>query len=323
MKKITKQFLFCALSLTALTFVGCDNDDATGDSTLQVTSGVVGTVSLSEPLSASQTVLEGMEGTYEFTVTLNEPQSVDVHVAVLQTAGSAVAGEDFDYTTELVIPAYTTTAVGTIEIINNCENGDDTNFTLQIGDNTTSNAFLSPVTVSFDITNFKETDLELAFQFNQAFAIAGTAYTLCGVGYDMDFIAFDQNGDLVPDFSAATGNCIETMVLTPALFPNGVYTFLYDIYDDAGLANTYHDPFDIPVRVDYFRCGSPSIQGTYVQEDDYVANSTDGSGSNFVVTVEVLDGVYTLKNSQDVEIASGKMANKVKAAFAQARQNRK
>ena len=323
MKKITKQFLFCALSLTALTFVSCDNDDATGDSTLQVTSGVVGTVNFVGDLEATQTVSEESEGAYEYTVSINTPQSVDIIIEVIQTAGSAVAGEDFDYSPTVTIPAYSTVGTGTIEIINNCENGNNTDFTLQIGTITTSNASLTPVNVSFDITNYLQSDLEMAFQFNRPFTIAGTAYTLCGVGYDMDFLAFDADGNLVPDFSAATGNCIESIALTSEFFPNGVYTFLYDIYDDGGLANTYHDPFDIPVRIDYFRCGSPSIQGTYVQEDDYVANSTDGSGSNFVVTVEVLDGVYTLKNSQDVAFASGKMADKVKAAFAQARKNRK
>lgn len=105
MNKITKQFLFCALSLTALTFVSCDEDDATGDSTLQVTTGVVGTTNLIAPLTASQTVAEENEGTYEFTITLNNPQSVDIVVEVLQTAGDAVAGEDFDYSSSVTIPA--------------------------------------------------------------------------------------------------------------------------------------------------------------------------------------------------------------------------
>lgn len=317
MKKITKQILFLAFSLSAFTFVSCDNDDATGDSTLQVNTGVVGTIALNG-FSNSQTVQEG-DASYDYTITLNEAQSVDVVVEVIVTASNnATVGEDFDYTDLVTIPAYTKVGVGTIELISNCENTENLSFTLQIGTQTTSNASLTPSTVTFNVVNYLSPDLELAFDINKSFSISGQAYTLCGVGYDMDYFIFDANGDLVPNFDAATGNCVEALVMTPDTFPDGTYTVVYDIYDDAGLSAVYHDPFEIPVTVEYFRCGS-TLQGVYTQEEEYVPTSIDGSGSNFVVTIEVSNGTYTLKNSQEAVIASGRMADKYKAAIANAR----
>jgi hypothetical protein len=116
MKKITKQFLFCALSLSTLAFVSCDDkDDATGSSTLEVTEGVVGSIALSAPLAATNTVNESDEGSYSYTVTLDKAQSVDVHVTVKQIAGSA-DDHDFEFDSDLVIPAYATSATGTISI---------------------------------------------------------------------------------------------------------------------------------------------------------------------------------------------------------------
>lgn len=319
MKKITKQFLFCALSFAALTFVSCDDDDATGDSTINVTSGVVGTIGLVSPLAATQTVDEA-EGTYEFTVTLSHTQPVDVQVQVIQTAGSAVPGEDFDFSSIVTIPAYTLVGTGTIDVLENCGNPNDSNFTLQIGSITTSNATVNPMTVSFEIENSLEASLELAFQFNKSFSIAGTAYTLCGIGYDMDYYVLDANDEIIPDYSAATGACIEKLNMDLESYPNGTYTIAYDIYDDGGLSNQYHDPFAIPITVDYYRCGS-ALQGSYVEEG--AVSSTDGSGSGTVVKVEILDGVYTLVSAAGDDIATGKHSNKIKAAIEVARKNRK
>lgn len=158
MKKITKQFLFTVLSLSCLLFVGCYEEDLTGASSLEVATGVQGTISFVAPLTATKTVNESAKETFEFTVTLTKPQSVDVHVTVSQIAGNADS-DDFKFTNDVVIPAYATKATGTISISNDdIEEGTET-FTLQIGDVNTSNASVAQKTVTITILNSTLTSL--------------------------------------------------------------------------------------------------------------------------------------------------------------------
>ena len=151
MKNKIKTKLFLSLALASLLFVSCDNsDDATGYSTLEVAEDVVGTISFDGALAAGQTVQEAVENAYTYTITLNKPQVVDIHVRVSVTGGTASEAEhDFEYDHEVVIPAYTTSAVGNIKILNDdVEEGDET-FTLSIGGVNTSNAVIATKTVSF------------------------------------------------------------------------------------------------------------------------------------------------------------------------------
>lgn len=341
MKKITKQFLFCALSLSALTFVSCDDDDATGDSTLEVTQGVVATVNLVAPLAATQTVNEPVEVddeiTYSYTITLNQPQSKDVHISVMQIAGSADS-EDFEFTADVVIPAYATTGTGTITVLSDVAPEGTEDFTLQIGGVNTSNATLAPTTVSFTINNAISPELDLTFNFNKAFSISGTAFTLCAITYDMDFLVLDSNFDDFGVYDAATAACPEHLVMDPTTFPDGEYHIFYDIWDTGnlnggantatdGINNFLHDPFVIPISVDYFRAGGIEA-GTFNQESIYAPRSSSPAGyqnpnGNYVVTIVVANGVYTLKNSIPEVIASGRTTNNFQAAFDHARKNRK
>ena len=124
--------------------------------------------------------------------------------------------------------------------------------------------------------------------------------------------------------AASTGTSPESITIpNDGTLVDGEYYIFYDIYDDGGISGVYHDPFDIPVTVDYERCGgiAPNV---FTQEAAFVANSTDGSGSGYVMTVELSAGVFTIKDSADTTIASGKSSNKskVEAAIKAAREKR-
>jgi hypothetical protein len=345
MKKITKQFLFCALSLSALTFVSCSTDDATGSSTLEVATGVIGTVNFATPVVGMQTVNEGDDVSYAYTITLNKPQSVDIHFKVGQIDGTASA-DDFS-AEEVIIPAYATTASGTISIVNDCEVEGAETLTLQMFDVTTSNASVAPVTLSFTINNSLSDSLDLTFNFSKNFTIAGTAFSLCAIRYDMDFYVLDSGLNDTGIYNAAASGCPEqltfgsTVVLNdPAAtvldVPDGIYYIFYDIYDTGdmnggtntpndGINTVYHDPFTIPISVDYERCGGIK-PGNFVQESQFAPLTTRAAGyqnpnGNFVMQIEMLNGVFTLSNSLPQVFASGRNANNVAAAIAHARRN--
>lgn len=339
MKKITKQFLFCALSLSALTFVSCSTDDATGASTLEVATGVIGTVNFATPIVGMQTINEGNDLSYDYTITLNKPQSVDIHFKIEKIAGTATSD---DYIAEeVVIPAYATTASGNISIVNDCEIEGTETLTLQMFDVTTSNASVAPVTLSFTINNYLSNSLDLTFNYNKSFSLFGTATTLYSFSYDLDFYLVDSSDNVVSTDAAQLGNASEklSMMLDPLNLPDGNYRIYYDIYDTGdlngtaagspGLENFYHDPFDIPITVDYERCGGIN-PGNFAQEIEFAPDTTFSNGdqnpntdstgnTNFVMQIEVMNGIFTLSNSLPVAFASGRHANNVAAAIAQAR----
>jgi hypothetical protein len=334
MKKITKQFLFCALSLSALTFVSCSKDDATGQSQLEVATGVIATVNLNAPLAATQTLNEADDVSYSFTVTLNKPQSKDIHFKVSQIAGTADS-DDYKADAEVVIPAYATSATSTIHITNDCVAESTETFTLQVGDITTSNATLTPVTMSFTINNKLEDTLELTFNFSKAFNLYGTATSLCAIQYDMDFYVLDSSFGDTGVYDAAASGCPESLVLDPTVLPDGTYYIFYDIWDTGnidggtntntdGINNAFHDPFTIPISVDYFKCGG--MDGTFKQESVFAPTTTRAKGyqnpnGNFVIQIDIANGIYTLSNSLPEVIATGRQSNNIAATIAQARRN--
>ena len=307
--------------------ISCSNDDATGESNLEVASNIIGTTNLISPLMATQTVNEEDKGTYKFTVTIDKPQSVDIHIRVSQISGTANS-DDFTFDKDLVIKAYSTSASGSISILNDDTPEDDESFTLQIGDVNTSNATLAFKTVTFNIKNNLSPNLDLVFNYSKTFDLINTitmepiTTSMCAISYDMDFYILDSDLSDTGIYDAATAGCPEKITMDPARFPDGIYYVVYDIYETGnvnggtnttndGLNNIYHDPFVIPISVDYMRVGGISA-GNFVQEGDFAPTSIVAAGyqnpnSNYVVTIEVANGVYTLKNSLDAIFASGKM----------------
>lgn len=328
MKKITKQFLLSAFSMTALLFVGCQEEPAlTGQSTIEVAQNVTSTVAFVAPLAATQTVNEKAAGKYQYKLNISNAQPVDIYVDVKLKSGTATRGTDFDFDEHLLIKAYTTSVTGNISILSDLVFEPTENFVLEIGgDVNISNASIPATTVSFNIVNALADNLDLKFNFNKTFVDGTTARSLCGIGYDMDFYVLDANLDDTGNYQAAASGCPELLTVSPAKFPNGTYHIYYDIWDAHGL-NTMNTPeFTIPITVDYFRGGAnPASNGTFAQEAKFAPTSKTVAGSKFefVVTIVVNNGVYTLKNSVPTTVATLKTVNTVLDAIKQARMNNK
>ncbi|MDI9309966.1 MAG: Calx-beta domain-containing protein [Limnohabitans sp.] len=318
MKNINKIALFALLPAMTLLFSCDDKDKATGDSNLVATKDVKGTVNI--PFTGVQSSNENDETEYSFTITLDKPQVAPVVVAVHQISGNATDGKDFDAPHSITIPAYATSATGTVKILkDDLVEGVET-FTLQVGDITTSNAGIPTKTMSFSIDNYLSPNLDLVFDFQHEFSISGTKYDLCGIGYDMDYYILDASYNDTGVYGAATVACPEKITITPTTLPDGVYHIFANIYDDRGLVNVYHDPFKIPTTVEYFRAGGIA-KSTFAQETAFIPTSIEGPSSNlhYVITVEKMAGVFTLKNSVPEVIASGRIASKLDAIVAAAK----
>lgn len=158
MKNIKKYLYFGIFSFLTLTIISCDDkDNATGDSTLEVTSDVVATIQASFENDLNSTEVDEM--TYTYTVTLNKPQSIDVHIAVSQIDGNADS-HDYEFDSNLVIPAYSTSVTGHFKVLNDAEEEGTESFTLQISDASTANVTLASKTFKINILNSCVTTLD-------------------------------------------------------------------------------------------------------------------------------------------------------------------
>ena len=172
MKILFKYKYALAIALLAAVGVACETDDYTGDSTLTPSNPTV-TIEIPNP---EITLLE-KDSVFEFTVTLNEPQIVDIAIYIKMIAGDATEGDDFTIqsaNSRVFIPAYRTSGKAIVKV-NMDEVPEDTEtFTLQIGDERTANATITPKTVKFTVNNVSEGELPLALSWATDFVdVAG------------------------------------------------------------------------------------------------------------------------------------------------------
>jgi hypothetical protein len=355
MKKITNKFLFASVSILALSFTSCSKDDATGQSTIEVVKGITGSVALKSGLLNEQTVNEprnfrdtdlNEKLEYSFVVSIDKPQSVDIHVAVAQIAGSAEEGSDFVFDKDLVIPAYETSVEGTITILSDPTVEGDEDLKLQIGTASTSNATLAPTTVAFTIKNYLSPDLEFVFDYEQKLNLFGdfsagyTLYTQFTTDlFNMDYYVYDASFNdtgLYEAQSLPRGS--EKLIISDdsasaSYLPDGTYYIIYYIYKNNFGTNLNFGSTEVPTKINYLRRGGIK-SGTYEPSTfDYdnglVPTTLSPEGdSNAILSFTKLNGVYTILSIDPIAdpVASGKLANikeKLKVAVANARRNHK
>lgn len=160
---------FIKLSFTIFAFLlmlSCtDNENFTGDSTLKVTTPSL-TVQLD--FADSQTLIE-QEISYDFTVTIDQRQIVDVLVYLEQTAGTATLGDDFTMPGTVTIKKGTLSASGSISILEDELLEDTETATIQIATSAERNvSSVSGQTVSFNIANLTAGDLEIGLTWSSS-----------------------------------------------------------------------------------------------------------------------------------------------------------
>jgi len=152
--KISYGFLIALFVLAS-----CESDDNTGYSTIKPTDP---TITISN-IPASINFIE-KDSLFVFNLTMSVAQVVDVAVYAKQIDGDAVVGEDFSIVNDagkINFPAGSTTAQLKIKILSDNLKESTETFTIQIGDETTANATITPVNVPFTIQNATGNELTL------------------------------------------------------------------------------------------------------------------------------------------------------------------
>lgn len=224
-KNINILYSVAMLATFILIAVGCDNEDYTGYSTLTPKSP---TISINPGFASPVTLVENDEK-FEYTVTLSGPQIVDVKLTVSQVDGTA-SSDDYEMTESIVIPAGTVSGKGSIKILSDDVIEDDETLKIQIGDETTANAALTPITVEFTIKNLTVDDLMIGLSWEPS------TPTTDDTGTDIDPTVFADMRLLITDspyttiIDGADDAAFESYTMLGTM-DNGEYLVVADFYD--------------------------------------------------------------------------------------------
>ncbi|SDS05432.1 Calx-beta domain-containing protein [Christiangramia echinicola] len=257
------RILNIGLAILAMIFVvACsEDDDFTGDSTMQASAP-----NLTVDLDFSNTVTLVEDGSsYNFTVSISEPQIADVVVYLSQTGGDATEGDDFTFPHTVTIPKGSTSASGTITILSDDLKEENESVEITIGTGMEANvSAVNSETVSFNIGNLEEGDLMVNLEWMSASIatdntgaeldatdLADLRLLLTDVPYDNTVIEADGAGFesltvsdtladgeyyLVADFYSAMDEVVRDLNLTLTFDQIGVIN--HDTYTFASALNT-------------------------------------------------------------------------------------
>lgn len=160
------RILNIGLALLAMIFVvACSEDDFTGDSTMQASAP---NLSVDLDFNNTETLVED-GSSYNFTVSISEPQIVDVVVYLTQSGGDATEGADFTFPHSVTIPKGSTSASGTITILSDDLKEENESVQITIGTGNESNvSAVNSETVTFNIGNLEEDELMVNLSWESA-----------------------------------------------------------------------------------------------------------------------------------------------------------
>ena len=240
------KFIKLAVLLVGFIFTySCSEDDATGDSTMTPTSP-----SLSVTLSfANQQTLVETDADYGFTVSISEPQIVDVAVYLSQIGGDATEGDDFDIPHVVTIPAGSTSVSDAITIHADDLVEDTETAVIQIATGLESNVgSIGSQTVTFNIMNLVEGDLAIGLEWDtEGYQFPnGQLFDPTDLA-DLRLLITDVPYTSI--FDGADGGSFETYTLTESS-PDGEYYVVADWYSAYDLGDQGFFPLNLTATFD-------------------------------------------------------------------------
>lgn len=274
-----------ALLMIILITFSCENDDVedvyldSNQPKLTVTSST-GSFNFNE-----------IEGDQEitFTATLDKPTDKQVRLYIFQESGTADASDiDLPATGFINIPAFQTTASGTIKINKDIIIEETETAVISIGDSRTTAAFYSPIKFNITIGNYTEPTATMRLEWDDP-----NDNHLCDLDFDVyldTFEAYAFTGDCPENlFEAVNPSSLWTGELT-----DGTHNIMVDLWDKNGYTPT--PSVEVPLRLTVGKLGSFAanleLSGLYTTDSE---DSNNGSGGVMQVGhIEVSNGQYTV-----------------------------
>lgn len=288
-------------------FTACDVDDNTGFSGMVPTNP---TISVDVP-AGGVNLLEA-KTTYLFDVTISETQVVDLSIYISVIAGTATLGEDFTIdngNSRVYIPAGKTTGQVSITVLEDELLEETETFTIQIGDERTANAVLTPVTVDFTLTNLTGDDLAIGLSWETDVAEAIGLELDADEVVDMRLLIVDMDGNVI---ESADGSSFEEFVLTAADWADGEYIIAADIFATIDVGD-YNSPVTLDLALQFDQVGLingksfayPAVMTNELNCDAYRTNLAIVTKSGSTYTIEESISYFAKDNSPLVGTWSG------------------
>lgn len=295
MKNIYNKFLFSSLSLATLLFVSCSKDDYTGYSTVEVANGAKLTVT--SDFASPKTIVEG-DNKYTLTVSIDKPQSFDVVVKINQISGTA-STDDYTVEGKITIPAYKTSATTELVILKDDLKEDIETLKLQIGDDTTANASLTPVTVEFNIQNYTEGSLiaDLSWETTIKDVNGDLIKATTAADFKLRITNLDFSNVDVVDDSKTTFESYEML----ASLADGEYLVVAEPISFLNLGA--QGDFDIDIKVDFNQVGLYNNESYVFKKAFSSAGMTSCGATGFLKLAKItkLGSSYAISKIGEIE----------------------
>jgi len=300
MKNIYKNLT--GLCMLVFLISSCDDEDFTGASNVVPTSP---TISITSPGDVPAFVEQ--DTSFAVVITMSEPQVVDVAVHLTQIGGDMSNGTDFSMPGRVIIPKGETSISTTIDFLFDEEAEQTETLEVQIGDDRTANASITPTTSSFTVLPIKSTSVD----FTLSWEFADFEYNgedICDLIGDLD-LTIQNPGDVnmydtdLLGYQMASLSCPESGTLDVTTMVAGeVYEVWVAIYSgfDAGEAG----PQAINVTIDFAR-GNSEFHGSVVISDVFMSDMAAAGGIFY--TLELSGDTLTLVDSDGNTVGEGRV----------------
>lgn len=263
--------------------VGCENqDDNVGASTLVPSEGA--SLSVDLPFGTNNTLVE-QNASYDFTVSISEPQIADVKISIAQTAGNASSGDDFTIPSSIIIPAFATSATASFEILEDDLAEGPESVTITIGNERTANANLSPASFTFNIGNLTAGELAVGLSWAASETVTDNGGTEISATDLADLILQiqDASGTVIHE---ADGAAFEASTIA-ADDPDGEYFIVAKFFDAMDI------PADLNLSTSFDQVGvlnadsydfEAALNTQFVCDNNfYTLNKVTKSGDSFTI----------------------------------------
>jgi len=292
MKQIFKYIAIAAISCSV--FTSCNEDDNTGDSSINYSPVVVTLTSSENDVVLDETAIDADNG-YAITVTatIDSPLPVDLIIPLTNVSGTGTS-EDFDV--ESITISSSLTSASTTVYINKTGNteGDETLTIGAIDAAMIPNvSAVNPFALNVEINNDY-----IDYSFTVEFAWDGFIYPeteeddsdgdFCGMDIDYYFIAGGADSGI---YDAASASCPEEIVIDLSTYTDGTYMFYADLYEN--IYTNLGEGVDVPLTI----TASQGYEGEFFSDmgsPSFKFNTDDAAGAGaMVMEFEVVDNVVT------------------------------
>ncbi len=282
-------FKYAALSIAFLLFVtACNTDQFTGDSVITPSSPTISVAG-----SGSYTSNEASATKYDYVISVDKAQVADVYVYATVTEGTAVEGVNFSLSaSKITIKAGTLSTPFSVQILSTTTPNETLTFKLQIGDERTPNASVTPSMSDFTISN--ATDDMLVAGLSWDTNVEST------IGVEMDPEDVIDMRMLILDASDSSIVAVEDGGSFEEYdgfndLTDGAYFIATDVYSATGFGDI-NEPVTLSFTVEFDQLGT--ISGQVMSFPDFRTNENACSAQrNYLAKVTKSGSNYTLEET--------------------------